>query len=60
MTGQELRQWREKRNLSREKLARMLDKSSAAVYAWETGRRRMPGQWLDLALRSIRTESAWQ
>lgn len=47
-----IKKFREKHNLSQEKLARMLDVSTASVYNWETGRRSVPSM-LHLALDTI-------
>ena len=52
MTPDEIRTWRKKHNLSQEKLARLLDMSTAAVVAWEGGTRRPPGI-LKLALEAL-------
>lgn len=47
-----IKKFREKHNLSQEKLARLLDVSMASVYNWETGRRPIPPM-LHLALETI-------
>lgn len=52
MTPDEIRTWRKNHNLSQEKLARLLDMSTAAVVAWEGGTRRPPGI-LKLALEAL-------
>ena len=52
MTGDELKNFRERLGLSREELARELRTTYPTIYRWETDDRAIP-PYLDLALETI-------
>jgi transcriptional regulator with XRE-family HTH domain len=52
MTGQELKEWRRKRELTQEDLARRLGVIRLTVARWETGTRAIPS-FLPLALEAL-------
>jgi len=52
MQGIELKEWREKRELTREALAQGLKTTYTTVYRWETGERAIP-DFLELALEGL-------
>lgn len=52
MTGNELKQFREKLGLSQEELAKRLRVAGNTVSRWELGRMKIP-EYLDLALETI-------
>ena len=49
MTASELRQWRERHNLTRKEAAALLGVSWRSVEAWELGRK-IP-QWIEVSIR---------
>lgn len=52
MKGKDLQKWREKRNLTRDQLAKELKTTYTTVYRWETGERAIP-DYLELALEGL-------
>jgi transcriptional regulator with XRE-family HTH domain len=52
MTGQKLKEWRRKRGLTQEDLARRLGVIRLTVARWETGTRAIPS-FLPLALEAL-------
>jgi transcriptional regulator with XRE-family HTH domain len=52
MTGEELKSWRLKRNLTQEELGEILGVAKNSVFRWEAGMRKVPS-FLHLALVAI-------
>ncbi len=52
MTGEELKSWRSKRNLTQEELGGILGIAKNSVFRWEAGMRKIP-PFLHLALKAI-------